>query len=666
MMELEVSFSEDSPQERGKEIKISVNNSDKNYVYKFSAGLEGIWSTLKEYSEEDYCLWQPEKDGKYTLMIQGKNRESNRPFDGFVRVDYIIGSVEEQLISNLALEKEELVIGEKLNLFVEASHKPVMFKYWISGSDGWELIKDYTKDNELFYTVNEPGKHEILIECKSIESKNNFDDFKTVAFYVSEMTKVEIKDFKCLTKELLVDEELIFQVEASHEDSRMVLYKFIKIDSMGRALCLQDYSSKRMITYREDSAGDYKLLCMAKDIYSPKEYDDRALITYSIMAYRPIKIKNFTTDFLSPQTIGTKVLLKAVVEGGKELLYRYKIDGSYSEDSGFVRNNSYLWETRTPGDYKLTLFVKDKNSSEEYEETATFDYLIEEKAIKAVKIRDVVLSREKNYVKDKPINISVHADGGTELRYAFIMYKDNEEVEKINFGISNWVNFTPNEAGDYQLEIRVKDKYSLKEYDSHTYSYFKVNSYERAAIDYVLMPAKEYYMVEEPIELEVVSRNTSEVVFKYSVAINDHPVEETKYGMEDKYSFIPKVSGKYTFTIYSKNIDCTDAFDEKKEIKMYIHDALPVTGTKIKASSVPFQKNKEISFTAQSEGGKDVCYEFYLMENKEWRLMQRYSRKRYYSFIPFIKGDYKLLVLSRSFYKKVAYEDYDILNFKVN
>ncbi|WP_426349721.1 triple tyrosine motif-containing protein [Alloiococcus sp. CFN-8] len=665
MKELEVSFSVDSPQARGQDIKIEVINKKKDCLYKFSAGLEGVWTSLKDYSNETSCLWRPERDGKYTIIIQEKHKNSKRTFDNNTRVDYVIGSVEEELIKAVSIDKEELLIGEKLSVLVDTSIKPVMLKYWISGREGWELIKDYTSENELFYTVNESGKHDILIECKTIESSNNFDDFKTVSFFVSDIDKVQITDFRCLSENLLTGEELIFQVEASQADNRMILYKFIKIDPSGRAICVQDYSSKRMVTYKEEDAGDYKLLCLAKDMYSPEEYDDRGILVYNIKAYNPIKIKKFTTDLLSPQGLGTNILLKAITEGGKELLYRYKIEGPHGEDSGFIRNNSFLWMPQMDGDYKVNLYVKDKSSIDDYEAFAYLDYIIEDKPLKAVIIRDVVLSRDKGCVKEVPINVTVYAEGGNELRYSFIIYKDNLEVDRINYGTGNWMSFTPQESGEYELEIRVKDKYSLKEYDSHTYCYFKISEYVKGIIDYVLVPAKEYYMVEDKIELEAIAQNTRDTLLKYSLFIDGHKVEEWDYGHDSKFTFTPKVSGKYTIVFYSKSVHCTEEYDDKKEVKLYIHDAHPVTGTKIKAGSIAFEKNKEASFSVSSEGGREVIYEFYLMKDEEWTLVQRYSRKRYYTFIPFTTGKYKLLALSKSFYKKVSYEDYALLEFTV-
>lgn len=110
---------------------------------------------------------------------------------------------------------------------------------------------------------------------------------------------------------------------------------------------------------------------------------------------------------------------------------------------------------------------------------------------------------------------------------------------------------------------------------------------------------------------------------------------------------------------------CTNEYDSKKEISFYVSEASPVIDTKIIANKLEANVNEELTFEVISRGGKDVCYEFYLMENNEWKKVQAYSRKHYYSFIPFIQGKYKILALAKSYYKKVNYEDYDEITFYV-
>ena len=58
--------------------------------------------------------------------------------------------------------------------------------------------------------------------------------------------------------------------------------------------------------------------------------------------------------------------------------------------------------------------------------------------------------------------------------------------------------------------------------------------------------------------------------------------------------------------------------------------------------------------------------DYAIMINGEWILAQGYSRKNYYTFIPFKAGEYRVLVLDKSFHKDVPYEDYDTIEFEVS
>ena len=666
MNEVQIKFSLESPQEKNKKIQVSITNEiNEMLFYKFIVGLEGVWTTLKDFTEETSVLWEPEKDGKYIIMVQAKVENSSRAFDYISRADYIIGSIEEKLIAFINISKNKITLGDKFKVSVETTKIPLMFKYWIKSKDGWELIRDYSPENTVNLTANEIGAQEILVEVKNLESQNNFDDFGTVKFNVNEFKQLEIINFKCLSNELLIEEELIFQVESKHEDSRMVLYKFIKIDNKGITRCIQDYSTKRLVGYVEKVPGEYKLLCLAKDMYSNKPFDDRAIIIYKVEPYRPIIIKSFTSDLSSPQVIGRTVALKAITEGGRRLLYRYKIEGNFGEDSGYIRSSTYNWKTKHSGSYRISVMVKDESYEDEYETISSIDYVVDEENYIPVRIKEIHLNKHKNYVKDEPIAVTVEAEGGLSLKYCFIVLKNRAEVERIEYGDCNWVNFTPEEAGEYDFEVRVKDKLSSKEYDVHSILHFKVKEYVPATIDYVLLNSKEYYMVGDDIGLEIVSINTQNTLIKYILHINGHLAEETEFIANKKYMFNPKCSGKYSLQLLAKSKDSKEDYDDKKELKVYVHDSLPVTNTKIKCDKASIIINEPVTFTINSEGGKDVCYEIYLMEQGEWRRVQAYSKKNYYSFIPFMKGYYKLLALSKSSYKKCEYEDYAIFEFDI-
>ena len=227
------------------------------------------------------------------------------------------------------------------------------------------------------------------------------------------------------------------------------------------------------------------------------------------------------------------------------------------------------------------------------------------------------------------------------------------------------VNFTPEQSGEYKFEVKVKDKYSQKEYDCHTIMHFKVKEYVEAEIEYILVPSKGYFLVGDDVEFEAITQNTKETLIKYVTKINGQIVEETDFIESKKIVFTPQCAGKYTIELFAKNRKCKDGFDSKREIKVYVNEAPPVTDTKVLCDKNIFKINEEVTFNASSQGGKEVCYEYYLMRDDNWDLMQRYSRKKYYSFIPFAEGKYRVLLLAKSYYRKCAYEDYYSFEFMV-
>lgn len=666
MGELEILFDKASPQGVSEDINIHAS-FDEELNYKFIIGYDGVWNTIQEFSVKDICKWEPKEDGKYIVMVQGKSEGSQKPFDYLAKEEYMIGEGEKvKLIRDVKMDNVNLITGEKINIKVISDKNPLLYRFWLKGRQDWEPIRDYTTSNEISYTAIKEGKNEILIECKNPDSSENFDEFTTVRFEVSPIHKIEIKGFECLTEQLLVNEELTFRVEATYGENRSLLYKFIKINKEGRATCIQDYSSRKIVSYQEKEAGEYKILCYVRDILSNKEYDDRAIMIYQVKPYNDIKIKNFTSDIQSPQVEGSSIKLKSDVDGGRELVYKYVIDGPVAEDSGYIRGKEFNWEPKEAGEYIITLFVKDLSFDGEFEQKKKIIYSIDKKGEKPVRILDVIVENNKNTIVGQPVNIKVLSEGGISLKYSFLVYKENRERERVGFGVSNWVNFTPEEKGEYEVEIRVKDKYSNKEYDAHTFVYLKVREYAPGEIDYILHQNKDQYLVGDTIELEAITQNTRNVLMRYVTKINGHVVEETEFIKNKRIKVQPKCPGKYTFEVYAKNVKCEEEYDTKKELSIYVSEATPVTATTLVCEKDEFKVNDEITFKAISTGGKEVCYEFYIMERGNWTKAQNYSRKNYYTFIPFIGGEYRIMVLAKSFYKKMNYEDYNELSFVVN
>lgn len=666
MEELNIIFDKESPQQKNTNINVKADiMTEKEVLYKFIIGREGTWNTIKDFSYEDSIEWEPKEDGRYIIMVQAKFKNTKKPFDSITKFDYVIGDKEEGLIKNVYLNKDELKVGEKLEVFVETTKFPLMYRYWIKEDSNWEIIRDYCTENNVSFTVKKPGIKEILVECKNLNSTNNSDDSFISSYKVNDIDIVEIVDFKCLTRELICDKELVFKVESVFSEGRNILYKFIKINCKGECECVQNYSTNNIVSYKEVESGEYKLLCLVKDMYSQREFDDRGLIKFEVKPYKDIVIRNFTTNLNSPQMCQTPIELKANVEGGRELLYRFIINGKQKYDSGYIRSDSYTWKPDFPGKYRLEALVKDRSSEEEYEDKTSIDFSIEEYSKEPIEIEKVILDKGNRVLKGEPVEIRVVSNGEKNVRYSFIIKKDKREIEKIDYGTCNWVDFIPREVGTYELEVLAKHRLSNRQFDSHSISYIESYDYIPGKIDYVLYPAKENYIVGDEILIKVITQNTKENLIRYDLTINNQKVEGTDYIKGTDFRYIPKCSGFYKIEIFCKNKQSKKMFDSKKEIKVFVREAMPITNTKIKTNKIDVKCNETMTFSVDSKGGNAVLYEFYLMNNGEWKLMQEYSRKKYYTFMPFVTGEYEILALSKSSYSKCAYEDYDIIKFKV-
>lgn len=668
MNEIIIDCNMESPQKKDSKINVSIlNEPDEKLLYKFIVGLEGKWETLRDFGEEKNVLWTPKEYGNYILMVQAKREDSNKAFDYVSRKQFTIGEFNQKIISDVYLDKDKVKVGEKVTVTVESKKSPIMFRYLIKEDEKWILAKDYCTENIFIFSATSPGKQEVLVQCKFFDSEEAFEDAAKAELEVEDIEKLEIINFKCLNSLILVDEELVFEVDAKCEDNRTTLYKFIKLSDDGQTKCIQDYSTKKIVSYNEVQSGGYKLLCLAKDMYSQKEYDDRAILYYEVKPYKPIEIESFISELTSPQVVNQSINLKAIVSGGRELRYRFIIDmdGDKKEDSGYIRANSFTWEPKEPGNYKIKLWVKDVSCKEEYEACNEMEFKIDEILRDPVVINEVISNKHGNILIGEDINIKVIAEGGVKLLYSFIARKDGVEIEETAYEEKSYYSCIPQEEGKYEFEIRVKDKYSEKEFDAYSVVSLKVLEYIPAKIDYILMEPKEYYLVHDQIVIDVITRDTSHTLLKYVLHINGHKVEETDYVKSKRYILTPKCSGKYCIKVYAKNEQSKKEFDSIKEINLAVNDAPPIMNTVLKCDKIEFFCNDPITVTAESFGGKDVVYEFYLMERDEWNLVQNYSKKNYYTFIPFTKGKYKLLVLSKSNYKRNSYEDYCMIEIKV-
>ena len=503
------------------------------------------------------------------------------------------------------------------------------------------------------------------MECKDLNSESTFDEFKEIEILVTPIEKITIVEYISLSSELVTNSELKFKVITNNAGSGVILYKFVKINFDGKKEVIKDFSRENSVTYIETSPDEYKLLCFVKDIQSLNAYDDRAMINFRVYPYKKIEIEKFITEVPSPQYIGSKIEFYARVTGGQNLLYRFMLENEDDQDTGYTTRNSFNWEPKTAGEFKILLYVKDSSFAGEYEAKSEINFLIEDGSNFHVIINEIVTDKKNPILVKDAVSIMAKAEGSQDLLYSFTTCLDGNIVEKVEYGICNWVNFTPESKGNYEISIWVKDKYSKRDYDVSGTVIIEAVDFLPGEIDYVLIPTNSKFFVGGNINFEAIIRNTKSTLVKYRLRKDEQTIEETKFSNIYKYMFMARESGQYTVEVYAKNINSINEYDTKKECDIFVVEAQPIVNTLISCDKTSIKSSEGATFRVHHGGGKVVLYEFYLMEKETWIVAQKFSRKDTFTYFPLEKGKCKILVLCKSKSSKKEYEDYAILNFFV-
>ncbi|MBP1744106.1 MAG: triple tyrosine motif-containing protein [Firmicutes bacterium] len=392
-----------------------------------------------------------------------------------------------------------------------------------------------------------------------------------------------------------------------------------------------------------------------------------------------IRLNEFGIEFSleSPQSKNAEIKISLNDNSGRNLLCKYLVGagGKWNTLSDFTPDKTVLWIPKAAGSYTVMAQVKEEGSKKSFDYVSKAEFLIEEAAAEEELIADkrkaciagVSIDRQKPYLINETLHVDVKAAGGSgDYLYSFIVRRDGKELEEIQYGPCSWVDFYPETTGAYELEARVKDIASTFTADSVEIIPVDVYEFAPAKIDYVIMPPKKQYVVSDTVALEAIVQNTASVLLKYILKINNHVIEETGFVESKKYEFVPKCSGVYSVVILAKNLISDALYDSKNEIRVKVDEAHTVRNTKIEHDREEIKPGEPVTFSVSFEGGKGVLVEFYIMGDGSWQLVQSSSKKNYYTFIPYNKGAYRVLALTKSQNSVVPYEDYGMYAFKID
>jgi Y_Y_Y domain len=117
-------------------------------------------------------------------------------------------------------------------------------------------------------------------------------------------------------------------------------------------------------------------------IFIDNPIDDGALgnktdgINVELKNVQPVRMIEVKTDKNSPQPVKSSITLDALAEGGNERLYKFWVfeNGIWRVLQDYSAANSATWTPLLEGTYKISVHVKDKESSKSYDDYKAFKF----------------------------------------------------------------------------------------------------------------------------------------------------------------------------------------------------------------------------------------------------------------------------------------------------
>ncbi|HID0781314.1 TPA: triple tyrosine motif-containing protein, partial [Clostridium botulinum] len=140
----------------------------------------GVWAKIREYKEDRYANWTPNKSGQYIIKVNVKDKNSNLELDGKVEKTFtvIAGNTKPEkakiqtydiMEGNKYITDKKLEVNKLYTIKGYASSKNgVLYEFWVKDVSAgvWTKIRDYKEDRYANWAPNKSGQYIIKVNVK--------------------------------------------------------------------------------------------------------------------------------------------------------------------------------------------------------------------------------------------------------------------------------------------------------------------------------------------------------------------------------------------------------------------------------------------------------------------------------------------------------------------
>ena len=184
--------------------------------------------------------------------------------------------------------------------------------------------------------------------------------------------------------------------------------------------------------------------------------DGKRIVTYYYRrtAQTELNITSFKTDVLSPQDVGTEVILSALAKGEGQLKYRFRVkdkDGNITTIRDYSISNAAIWKANKVGNNTLYVDVKDGNGNVK---TKSISYTIKSN----LAISSFTANKTSPQAVKTAVTFRTKVSGTTgTVQYKYYRYLNGKYATIKDWSNNSSITIAPSAAGKYDVYVAVKD-----------------------------------------------------------------------------------------------------------------------------------------------------------------------------------------------------------------
>nr|WP_278001781.1 N-acetylmuramoyl-L-alanine amidase [Clostridium botulinum] len=360
----------------------------------------GVWTKIRDYKEDRYANWTPNKSGQYIIKVNVKDKNSNLESDGkiekaFTVTDDGIKPGKAKIQTYDIMEGSKYITDKKLEVSklytikgYASSENGVLYEFWVKdvSSGVWTKIRDYKEDRYANWTPNKSGQYIIKVNVKDKNSNLELDGKAEKTFTIiagnTKPGKAKIQTYDIMEgNKYITDKNLemnkLYTIKGYANSENGVLYEFwAKNESEGNWIKIKDYSSDRCANWTPNKSGQYIIKVNVKDKNSNLELDGKFEKTFIVIpkGAKPDKAKIQTYDIMEGNKyitskkldLNKKYTIKAYASSNNGVLYEFWIKdvrkGNWVKIRDYKEDRLATFSVSNQSSYIIKVNVKDKYS----------------------------------------------------------------------------------------------------------------------------------------------------------------------------------------------------------------------------------------------------------------------------------------------------------------